>query len=185
MEFVVLVALMLITRFADLFVTFSFSPDLSLEANPVVGIMGWSGFVGFSLTLVISVSICLYYDLFSRNTRYPEQGGLPFSDFAPIHWFGRKRHVLFFLLAFAKDWDLRIKFIGFAGSRLLVFIGIVASASWIGLVSSERFEALYNAVFPFFPYGLIIVGAVFLLFGFLKKEFRIYSKIAKKSDPSG
>jgi|GEM_PF-5809395 len=96
------------------------------------------------------------------------------SELASCTLLARKRHPIFFLLAFAKDYDLRIKFIGYAGSRMLIFIGLIASASWIGLVESKHFEAVYNFCFPIFPYGLIIFGTVLLLYRFLKREYLSY-----------
>lgn len=167
---------MVFSRATDWFFTHKYSPDLRFEANPMVSIFKfhWPEFILFSLVLLFSISFCLYYDLFSKRTIYPQNKNLPFSEFASIHWFGRKRHPISFLLAFAKDWDLRVKFLGFAGSRLLILISVIASISWVGLAESSSFEMFYNLVFPFFPYGIIVFGAVFLLYYFLRREYQVY-----------
>ena len=175
-EFAVLSSLLVVTRFADLYITYRLSPDLTSEANPLVSVLHfhWTGLIFISVLLCFLVGLCLYYDLFDRQTAYPSDTSLPFADFAPIHWFGRKRHVLFFLLAFAKNWDLRIKYIGFAGTRLLIFSGMVAVLSWLGLAYSAAFEAFYSNWFPVFPYGFVVIGAVFLLYLFLQREYVVY-----------
>jgi hypothetical protein len=167
-EFTLLVFFMITTRAADLFVTHKYSQNLKFEANPLVSFLEfhWFEFIIAQIFLTSSIAVCLYYDLFVSKTEYPKDMTLPFSEFAPLHWFGRKRHLIFFLLAFAKDWDLRIKFIGFAGSRLLIFVGLVATFSWLGLAKSSTFEKAYYFCFPVFPYGLIVLGAVLLLYLF-------------------
>ncbi len=172
-EFFFLAFFMILTRLSDLYVTKKYSPDLKFEANPLISFLKlhWSTFLLCQFLLTLGVILCLYYDLFSSRTKYPEDKSLPFHDFAPIHWFGRKRHPIFFLLAFAKDWDLRIKFLGYSGSRLLILIGVIATMSWVGLANSQLFERFYNFCFPIFPYGFLVIGALLLLYLFLKKEF--------------
>ena len=172
-EFLFLALLIVLTRISDLFVTKKYSPDLKFEANPLISFLKlhWSTFLIFQIILSLGVILCLFYDLFSKKTKYPDDKSLSFSEFAPIHWFGKKRHPIFFLLAFAKDWDLRIKFLGYAGSRLLILIGIIATISWVGLANSEMFISFYNSSFPLFPYGLVVLGAILSLYFFLKKEY--------------
>jgi len=183
LEFAILVILMIFTRAADLLITYHYSPDLQHEANPLVSFFQfhWQEFLFSSFLLTSFLSLCLYYDFFTSNTSYPKEKHLGFSDFASVHWFGRKRHLAYFLLAFAKDWDLRIKFIGYAGSRLLIFIGTIAALSWLGLSESKYFEAFYNFCFPAFPYIFIIFGAVYLLYSFLKKEYVAYQALQSET----
>ena len=184
-EFTRLVTLLVITRIADLYTTFHLTPDLASEANPLVSVLQfrWVGLISISVILCLAITACLHYDLFSRRTVYPADPTLSFEDFASIHWFGRKRPVLLFLLAFAKDTDLRLKYIGYAGSRLLIFIGIVAVMSWFGLANSSLFERFYSAWFPWFPYGLVVIGAVTCLYFFLRREYSIYRRLRVPSGP--
>lgn len=177
-EFVVVMGLVILTRAMDLGATYFFSPDLGSEANPLVRYLHlhWTGLLALTTVLVGVLGWCAHYDLFANRTRYPAPG-LSFAEFAPLHWFGRPRHIVFFLIRFAKDWDLRIRFIGYAGSRLAILIGIIASSTWVAAGNWPWAERAYEAVFPAYPYGLMILGAVVLLYTFLRREYHHYLRL--------
>lgn len=176
LEFLSLLGVMLFSRVFDWYFTYKYSPDLKFEANPMVSLFNfqWLEFIFLSLFLILLISFCQYYDLFLSTTKFPDEKGLSFSEFASLLWFGRKRHFIFYLIAFAKDWDMRIRYIGYAGSRLLPIISFIAGASWIGISEYSWFEKAYSTSFPIFPYGLIIVGAPSFLFLFLRREYEHY-----------
>jgi len=84
-EFVVLTALVVLTRIGDGITTYMVTPDLSREMNPLAG-GGWLTLI-FSAAVILALSIWLnYQNLFRPIDNFPNTAGQSYPEF--------KRHYL-------------------------------------------------------------------------------------------
>jgi hypothetical protein len=178
------IALMTLGRAADTLVTYTFSPALDLEANPLASVLGlgWAPLLAVNLVVLVAIGSCSIFWC-KRPPRYersPEVHDLwTFASFAcygrvypPLKFLGRR------LLVPPTQRAHTLHLIGAVMPITIAVISAAAVLSWQAIYGHqwEGYSLLYTRLWPFFPYAIVIptVWAAGLIF--YRYEFRRYQE---------
>ena len=150
-------------RAADIATTFAFSPDLSLEGNPLMADIGFEGIIVVNLFVVVATSLLTYY-----WWRHPVEFLLPqdpddFITFASMNYSGRRtsaRQLLFAVLfKLPKNWRMGVQLLGLALPVCLVVGSGMAVFSWFAVHEWHLpwYRSAYFRTHFVFPYGLLLL----------------------------
>jgi hypothetical protein len=175
---------MILGRCADTLVTYHFSPDLALEANPLASVLGlgWSPLLTVNLIVVAGIASCSVYWC-RRPLRYEPCAEVhDVWTFASFACYGRvyppldflRRRLLMPPTRSAHTFHL----IGAVMPVTVAVMSAVAVFSWDALYGyqSESFSLIYSALWPFFPYGIVIPIVLLAAVVFYRYEFRRYQQ---------
>ena len=167
-------------RAADIITTHHFSADLAREGNGVITAsgLGWPGIVALNAAVVVGISLCTLY-WWRRPLRYASVAGHddPWS-LASFNYFGRVFPPASFLwrlsVSWPKNWRMFAQFVGVVAPSLLMVASAMAVFSWFALHQWHwaAYRALYQQLFPGFPYALLVPVYGCLIAGFYRSEWR-------------
>jgi hypothetical protein len=178
------IALMTLGRMADTLVTYSFTPTLDLEANPLVSVLGlgWSPLLAVNLVVIVALGSCSIFwcKRPSRYERSPEVHDLwTFASFAcygrvypPLKFLGRR------LLVPPTQRAHNLHLIGAVMPITVAVVSAAAVFSWQAIYGHqwEGYSLLYTRLFPFFPYAIVIPTVWLAGLVFYRYEFRRYQE---------
>ena len=176
--------LMILSRVADTLVTYSFSPDLELEANPLASVLGcgWPTLLSVNLLLMVAIGSCCV-SWCKRPSRYERSAEVhdlwSFASFAsygrvypPLTFLGRR------LLVPPTKRTHTLHLIGAVMPITIAVISAAAVLSWQALhgYQWETYSHLYRVLWPFFPYAIVIPTVWAAALVFYRYEFRRYKE---------
>lgn len=158
------VILMASVRAADVAVTYQFSPDLAFEGNPMVRFlgMGWAFLLAANLLAVVAIGACSLSWLHKpiQYERSPDVHDVwSFASFACFnHVYSRPRFLWKRLFCTPKSWRHTIHLFGVVAPVTVIGVSAIAVFSWYAMYSFhwQAFSLFYKALWPVFPYGVIV-----------------------------
>jgi hypothetical protein len=177
-------ALMILGRVADTLVTYSFSPSLDLEANPLVSMLGfgWTPLLAVNLLVLVAIGFCSV-SWCKRPSRYehsPEVHDL--WTFASFACYGRVYPPLIFLgRRLLVPPTKRAHTLHLIGAVMPITVAVISAAaviSWQAVhgYQWESYSLLYKRLWPFFPYAIVIPTVWAAGLAFYRYEFRRYQE---------
>jgi hypothetical protein len=182
---IVTMILMILGRVADTLVTYRFSPTLDLEGNPLVSVLGfgWSILLAVNLLVVMAIGFCSISWCKSsfRYQHSPEVHNL--WTFASYACYGRVHPPLTFLgRRLLVPPTNRAHTLHLIGAVMPITIAVVSAAavlSWHAIHGPQPWESyslLYQLLWPFFPYAIVIPTIWVAALAFYRYEFRRYQR---------
>jgi hypothetical protein len=185
------IGLMTLGRLADTLVTYSYTPGLELEANPLASVLGlgWPTLLTVNLLVVVGIAACTMH--WARRPRQYEPCAEVHDlwSFASFACYGRVYPPLKFLrrrlLTPPTERGHTLHLIGAVMPVTITVVSGVALFSWEAVYGHpwEGYSQFYTTFWPLFPYGVVIptiwIAGVF----FYRHEFRRYQqRCAVKSE---
>jgi hypothetical protein len=172
-EFIVLTALIILTRFFDLASTYILTPNLQYESNPLITSFDfkWQGFLIVQLlisTLVIWVN---YFSLFKSKIEYPKEKGLNFNEFQMYYMFGRGVEAENFWSKLLGVFKVNLAFVGYLLPRALIIF-----STFIIVIHSLLFNGIKIPQYYLYTFYCILLFSVVL---FNKLYHRVHYKVYK------
>lgn len=174
LKFAVTTIWILASRIYDASCTYSLTPDLSKEANPlvtVVGISSWTTLLFILSLLTIYVIYAYYISLFRPMNLLPKEKGISFSHFVAFIYLGYKDHWTSTLYKFPKDSRRLNNYLGQIFTKFLVYAGIVSSLMWILINYTEYYKTIHS---PTLVYSILIGGCIILFYIWNKSLYNQY-----------
>jgi hypothetical protein len=178
LEFLILAFFLVLTRAWDIITTYTVTPDLKTETNPLVSILG-RGWVSVIISQIILVSIVIvlnHQSLFRIKSIYPSQKGYSYKKFMMHYYFGKKENLIKIIYKLPQDKRTLIRLLGYVLPRALIVISIFISASSTFLIMSRDYKRFYAVARPYYYIVLIATAFLFIIL-FFKREYKIYQKI--------
>jgi hypothetical protein len=180
LKFISLTTWLVLTRAIDVYATFQYTPDLTMEANPLVSVFGlnsWSVLISIIVTLLVFVIYLYYIHIFKRDLPYPEEKGYSFSEFAGYLYFGKKRPWYEMMYRIPFDLKQNLQVMGVILPYGLAFAGLVSTLMWYGIYFLPELYTPFHNVWAIWI--IIGVGCIASCIWFVKGEYKIYQQ--KKS----
>lgn len=163
-------------RAADIGTTYAFSPDLSMEGNPVLASLGFAKIIALNSMLVLAASLLLLYWY-----RYPLKYKLPSNArdvwaFASLNYFAdehsSRRFFLRFLSKNPKNWLMAAQMVAIQLPVVLIVGSVLAVFSWLAIHqwNWSWYNVLYGNTHFVFPYAIIVPFYVVATRWFFKTE---------------
>jgi hypothetical protein len=186
------IALMTLGRVADMLVTYSYTPGLELEANPLASVLGlgWPTLISVNLLAMVVIAWCsLHRSALARHYE-PSADVHDLWSFASFACYGRVYPRAAFLRRRLLVPPTRpghmISLIGAVMPITVAVVSALAVLSWEALYGyqSESYSHLYRTLWPVFPYALAIPTLCIGGLCFYKREFQRYQeRCAMPTDP--
>ena len=182
LKFTAILVWILFSKSYDGYFTFSHTPDLSKEANPLVSLLGFNWFWLLLVIALLTLYTCytLYLISFKPINLYPQEKEFSFSNFTAYMYFGEKSTLLSTIYKVPSLKNKRFHYsIGNIWVRFLVFGGIISTVMWILINNSEFYKDIHIA---FVIYGILIFGTVIIMYNYYKINYKKYQgiQVAKK-----
>jgi hypothetical protein len=178
---------MCLGRIADTLVTYAFTPDLALEANPLASVLGfgWPTLIAVNLAAVAVVAFCTLLWCARPHTYEPSSDVHDLWTFASFACYGRVYPPLAFLrrrlLVPPTQRGHTLHLLGAVMPLTIALISAIAVFSWAplhGSNPSEAYSHFYRMLWPVFPYALAIPTMWIAALFFYQLEFRRYQRCA-------
>jgi len=182
------VGLMILGRLADTLVTYQFTPDLDLEANPLVSVLGlgWPPLLAVNMIVLVGIASCSVYWCARPASYEPCPDVHDLWTFASFACYGRVYPPLTFLrrrlLRPPTNRAHTLHLIGAVMPVTITVISAVAVLSWEALYGQqwESYSLFYKTLWPVFPYGVIIPTAWIAAVFFYRHEFQRYQALCAR-----
>jgi hypothetical protein len=174
-EFIVLTAIVLLTRIFDLTTTWLITPNLDFEFNPYVGLLNlkWKGFILFQIVIAAFVIAVNYISLFVVSMVYPEQKGLSLNKFQLFYMFGNVRDSHGLIKRLVTIAKINVPFLGYLLPRLIIFVSF-----FVGLLHCLILFEISLPAYSFYLFYAELVVAIFVFIGLhTLKHYRIYKEM--------
>jgi hypothetical protein len=178
-------SLMILGRIADTLVTYAFTPNLALEANPLASVLGlgWPTLLAVNLLAIAAVAFCTLRWC-ARPTDYqPSAEVHDLWSFASFACYGQVYRPLTFLrkrlLSPPTQRGHTMQLVGAVMPLTIAVISVVAVLSWhalYGATPSAGYTRFYGSLWPIFPYALAIPAMWLAALLFYRLEFRRYQQ---------
>jgi len=174
LKFSVVATWILLTRSYDAYCTYSLTPDLSNEANPLVSI---GGITSWTTLLVILGALTVYsiyaYSIstFKPTELLPERQGMPFQNFVGYLYLGKEASWMVTLYKLPNDLVRFNNYMGHVLTRALVFAGAVSSIMWGLIINSELYRRIHS---PALIYTILIVGSIVIIYSWNRSMYYRY-----------
>jgi len=165
----------LATRVYDAYCTFQYTPDLTLEANPLVSLFGlnWTPLLIIISILCIYTIYAYYFSYFKNFDPLPLEKGYSFSNFIGYIYTGKKQSWVSLLYKFPKDMNRFNYYMGNILSKGFVLLGFFSTSMWILLNHSEfYYENIHSAMMM---YIISILGVSFISYNWFLKLYKEYN----------
>ncbi len=179
------IALITAGRVADTLVTYSHTPGLELEANPLASVfgLGWGPLLTVNLLAVAAIAFCTraWYRRPVRYDHCPDVRDV--WSFASFACYGRVYPPLTFLRhRLLRPPTNRTHTLHLVGAVLPITIAVISAVavfSWEALDGYrwEGYSQFYSRLWPVFPYGVVIPTVWMATVGFYWHEFRRYRQL--------
>lgn len=177
--------IIIILRILDLFITYSYTPDLQQEWNPLVSLFGfsWAGLLFTQLLIVTFVGILMFF-YFSHPPRQKKiVHGLSFNDFIYIYFFGKILPWPQRLFALPSDPKKHLHFNGFILMFITISVSIFAIINNLLIIFNVETYIYFvmdyaHSFFPICFAALILISAQI----FFCIEYRKYRKTSFTAD---
>lgn len=172
-KFISLTTLLILTRYADAQTTYLNTPNLKLEANPLVSVfgLGWTGLIFTQMILLAFITYALWVYCFKTVTLPTFDKGTSLKQFISIFYFRDTKsfYKLFYKLPTNKN-SLLYSF-GYVLTYSLIFMSIVISSSTSLLITNKNYRHFYSSYhIQTCLYLLGIISVIFCFIKFYKKE---------------
>lgn len=174
-NFILVSIWIIISRFYDAYATYQFTPDLKLEANPLVSILGlnWTGLLIIYCTLCLLILYLFYISSFNKFNLLPSEKGYSFKEFFTYIYLGKKDSFLKLFYKLPNSKGRLIQYVGTLFPKMLSFIGIITTLMWLGINYYEPYYYFHKAIYI---YSIIIIGSLIIIYKWHKKMYLNYTK---------
>jgi hypothetical protein len=177
-KFIVLLILLLSSRFLDAYTTYVHIPDLSTELNPVVSIFGkgWTGLLVIHNLVLALLIYCLWVYCFKKMDIKPFEKPVSLKQFVSLFYFNNPDSFakIFYKLPTNK-YSLAYSF-GGALVKSVITISFIVGTSTTFLILSEQYRQFYRIYkIPVFLMILMVGIVLFQSIQFFKNERLKYS----------
>lgn len=172
-----LLVMLFVSRAADAGVTYHYSPDLALEGNPLVSVlgMGVTPFFAINIVLTLLVSALAVFDGRYRP-RYPVERGLSFSEFTTMYGFGEKTPLWRVIWRTPKDLKTFLQGCGYVLPRVAIPTSFYCAAIWYLIHHVEGIRRFHNWMYPFGYLVLLGLLGMFTIGCYCRREFGNYQR---------
>jgi hypothetical protein len=159
------------TRLYDVLSTFQFTPDLDMEANPLVKHVGlrWHGLIIVLSVFTIYTIYALYISMFRPAQLLPEAKGLKFREFIPYWYFGHAEKWTSIFWKFPKSFRRINTIYGPLLAGALIWAGAITTSMWLLISNTTWYFPKYHSVK--FIYTLLIAGVLLIYYLQLKTSY--------------
>ncbi len=180
---VISILLMALGRALDVGVTYQFSPELSLEGNPMVtGFgMGWSFLLIANVLAVVVIGACSFYWGF-RPIQYERSAEVKdiWSFASHAHFqrvYSRSGFLWRRIFCRPRSWQHTLQLFGFVVPPVVFVVSAFAVLSWYGLYFFhwEVYSQIYYFFWPVYPAIVVVPTVVIATVQFYRDEFQLYS----------
>jgi hypothetical protein len=181
---VISILLMALGRFMDVAVTYQFSPELTLEGNPMVtGFgLGWSFLLVANVLAVIAIGACSLYWGF-KPIQYERSSEVTdiWSFASHAHFqrvYSRTGFIWRRIFCSPRSWRHTIQLLGFVTPPVVFVVSVFAVFSWYALYfyQWDAFSRIYYFFWPVYPAIIVVPTLVIATVQFYRDEFRLYSQ---------
>lgn len=164
----------LLTRSYDAYATYQYTPDLNLEANPLVSVlgMGWLPLLSIIGCLTLATIYAYHQSLFHPIDLFPEEKNYTFSEFIGYFYMGRKTS--FWALFYRLPPSLK-RFTHYCGRLLtpaLVFAGLVSTVMWLLIDYTDFYLKEYHSAELI--YTILVVGSTAITYRYFRQQYALY-----------
>lgn len=160
----VLVGLYLMLVLADGLLTYINTPDLSMEANPLVAVLGlgWKSLFIVNLLFFILFAAMAWFTFVKYQTIYA--GCSRYTQYVSQIAFRRPDKFVWILYKFPKNWRINLAYIGYAFTYGMIAARIVIVLEWLAATFHFNLE-IYNRFCIAYLWGRpdIVLGCVVAL----------------------
>jgi hypothetical protein len=164
-------------RATDAYLTYTITPDLSFEANPLVAIanQGWTTLFWVNIVVVLLSIFLLYLSIYYPSDSYPKERNYSFQEFISHYLYNDRFsfHKIYFLVPDNKKAIL--SFCGFIFPRVFI--------SWSIIIIIHNFSIIHFDLYLYYInfwnlwlyiYTFLIPLTLFYFWQFFKVEYRKY-----------
>ena len=180
MRFVITTIFILFTRGYDIYSTYQYNPDLSLEANPLVSVLGftWTPLLIVMGLLSVYAIYCYYKAVFHDYDLYPQKKDYSLSHFIGYLYLGEKQGWTSLLYKFPKDLKRFNHYMGHLLTKFLVFAGFVSTLMWLLLNYTDFYKEIHSANMI---YSILILGSILISYLWFLKNYKEYQTLSSKT----
>ena len=174
LKFTIVTTWILLSRSYDAFCTYSLTPDLSNEANPLVtvgGINSWTTLLTILGALTLYSIYAYWISTFKPINLLPRKKGLTFGDFVGSIYLGKEASWHVTLYKIPRDLVRFNNYMGHVLTKSLVFAGIVSTTMWLLINHSEFYRSIHS---PALIYVILIVGSFAIAYGWNRSMYKLY-----------
>ncbi|GAB5556023.1 MAG: hypothetical protein SchgKO_02360 [Schleiferiaceae bacterium] len=161
------------TRAYDAYSTALYTPDLSMEANPLVSQlgMGWTSLL-LTIGLLTLGSLYAYHRaLFSNHSIEPSEKGMSFKQYATYVYLGHTDQWSAFMYKFPKSLKRFTHFMGHYFIPALSFAGVVSTLMWLGIKYTSFYPPIHSLTLV---YSILVGGAILVSGQKMYKNYAAY-----------
>ena len=172
-SFIFTVSWILVTRAYDVYCTYKWTPDLKLEANPLVSLfgLGWTPLLIIISILGIYCLYAYYFSCFKDFDPFPIKKDYNFSNFIGYIYTGKKQSWISVLYKFPKDINRFHYYMGNLMSRCLVFAGLISTSMWLFLNQVAYYRNIHSAKMI---YLILFFGCILIIYNWFLKLYKEY-----------
>jgi len=167
------------SRAFDAYCTMQYTPDLSLEANPLVSFLGfgWTPLLLVIGALTLYIIYTYYLRTFKPMELAPNESGYTINEFAGYLYSGKKEHWLNMFYRLPGSWKRFNHYMGMYMIPGLVYAGIVSTLMWLLINHTNWYLKDYHSAKAI--YGALVVGLTAIIIAVTRKEYQVYSTASK------
>lgn len=166
-------------RAIDAFLTYSITPDLSHEGNPLVSLanQGWTALIIANLIVVVLSIILLHYSIRFPTNSYPEKGNFSFKEFISYFLYNDQNsfYKIFFFVPYNKK--VILNFCGYLFPRVFISWSLIIIFHNLGIMHSNQYLLInHDWNLWIYIYMFLIPITFFYFWKFFRIEYLKYLK---------
>jgi hypothetical protein len=169
---------LIFVRSTDAYLTYTITPDLSFEANPLVliGEQGWPTLLFVNILVVFISILLLYFSIYFPPDSYPSEKNYSFKEFVSHFLYNDKTsfHKIYFFVPYNKKTIL--SFCGFLFPRVFISWSIIIIIHNIGVLSSSIYRHyIFYWNLWFYIYIVLAPITFYYFWKYFKEEYKKYN----------
>ena len=136
------------SRAYDAYCTALYTPDLTMEANPLVSVLGfgWTPLLAVVGGLTLFTVYAYWKRAFQPENIYPESGEYSLLQFNTYLYLGRKGHWSSMLYKLPGSWKRFVQYWGMFATPSLIWAGVISTIMWLLINNTTWYMPEYHSV---------------------------------------
>jgi hypothetical protein len=173
-KFLLLTALLIISRLCDIITTYIYIPNLQSELNPIVSIFGqnWTAMLAVQVIVISGIIYCIWVYCTKEPVLPQVNQPLTLKEFISLFNFNDTKSFFKLFYKIPKNKNAALYTIGYCFTISLSILSLLVASSTTLLIVNDTYKYFYRAynvpyilVFSFIPIFLIVSSK------FYKKEY--------------
>ncbi|MEM6700094.1 MAG: hypothetical protein AAF599_16950 [Bacteroidota bacterium] len=173
LKFAVTTIWILLSRGYDAYCTNQFTPDLALEANPLVSVLGftWTPLLMFIVFFTLYAIYGYYLSVFQPIRMLPNKSGYSFSNIVAYLYLGYQGEWYQTLYKLPNSLHRFNQYMGQILSKCLVFVGILSTVMWLLINNTEWYQTVHSVQLI---YAILITGCLVIIYFWNYNKYKSY-----------